>query len=361
MGLTQHELVAKLGISRGTLHRILVGSPLVKASTRERVLRELDHLNYVPNAIARGLKTRRTNTIGIIGPGAIRIANIEKLNALYLAARNHGYSVMLGYSNGSAEEDARCIRELESRMVDGFIALGRGFPESVPNYQKLVANKIPFVSMYPIPGVDTDCVYVDTRRAFSELTSHLIKLGHKDIGLLIDGSSSQYAVNRELGFRDAMKSAKLKVCEDWIIRVTPDGATGFGDVSHANALDFSDYQYGFWGASLLFAKRERPTALVCFSDEFAIGALRAADMAGIRVPEEIALVGYDDNDPARFARVPLTTMHQPDQQIGEKAVSLLIDRIEGKLPQKPVVRPLAAKLVVRESCGSKISHSAKTL
>jgi DNA-binding LacI/PurR family transcriptional regulator len=103
----------------------------------------------------------------------------------------------------------------------------------------------------------------------------------------------------------------------------------------------------------MLAKRRRPTALVCFSDEFAIGALRAADLAGVRVPEDLALVGYDDKDCARFARVPLTTMHQPDEMIGKEAVTLLIDRISGKLPDKPIVRTLEARLVIRESCGAK--------
>ena len=356
MSLTQHEIVNQLGISRGTLHRILIGSPLVKAATRDRVLGELEKLNYVPNAIARGLKMRRTNTLGIIGPAAIKMANIDKVNALHLASRARGYSVMFGYSNGSPEEDAQCIRELRARMVDGFIALGRGLPENIPQYQDIQKAGIPFVSLYPIPGLQADCVYVDTRSAYAELTKHLIKLGHTKIGLLLDASASQFSVNRELGFRDAMTAAKLPIVDDWIIHVTPDGASEINtENGEAHIWHISDYQYGFWGASLILAKRHRPTAIVCFSDEFAIGALRAADLAGVRVPEEIALVGYDDKDSAKFARVPLTTMHQPDSEVGTEAVSLLIDRIDGKLPPKPVVRPLQAKLVVRDSCGSRLA------
>jgi DNA-binding LacI/PurR family transcriptional regulator len=354
MSLTQQEIVDRLGISRGTLHRILINSPLVKAATRERVLRELEQLHYVPNAIARGLKMRRTNTLGIIGPAAIKMANIDKVNALYLASRARGYSVMFGYSNGSPEEDARCIRELRSRMVDGFIALGRGTPESVPNYRGLAEAGIPVVTLYPMPELDVDCVFVDTRRAYSELTKHLIDLGHKKIGLLLDASTSQFSVNRELGFRDAMTAAQLPVEESWVVRVTPDGSSEMdGGGSEDRIWTISDYQYGFWGASLMLARRDRPTALVCFSDEFAIGVLRAADLAGVRVPEELALVGYDDKDSAKFARVPLTTMHQPDDDVGSKAVSLLLDRIDGKLPPKSVVMPLEARLVIRDSCGAK--------
>jgi len=354
MSLTQHEIASQLGISRGTLHRILSGSPLVKEATRERVTRELKRLNYVPNFIARGLKMKRTETIGIIGPAAMKMANIDKLNALHLAARKLGYSVMIGYSDGSPEEDARCIQELRARMVDGFIGLGRGLPENVPNYKNLQDAGVPFVTLYPMPGFEADCVYVDTRQAYCTLTSHLIAQGHTGIGLLLEASASQYSINRELGFRDAMAAAKLPVVEDWIVHVTPDGSSEVDPRNDANSVwRVSDYQYGFWGASLVLAKRKRPTALVCFSDEFAIGALRAADLAGIRVPEELAIVGYDDKECAKFARVPLTTMHQPDEILGKEAIALLINRISGKLPDKPVVRPLKARLVIRESCGAR--------
>jgi DNA-binding LacI/PurR family transcriptional regulator len=358
MSLTQHELVNQLGISRGTLHRILTGSKLVKESTRERVLRELERMNYVPNAIARGLKTRRTNTIGIVGPAAIKLANIDKLNALHVAARKQGFSLVLGYSDGSSEEDANCIRDLRSRMVDGLIAMGRGLPQSIPILQKVIDDDVPLVTLYPIPGLKTDCVYIDTQRAFRELTQHLIKLGHSKIGLLLDASTSQYTVNRERGFREGMAQSGLKIREDWIVHVSADGSTSPGGEDAEKQLwKISDYQLGFWGTSLLLAKRERPTGLVCYSDEFAIGALRAADLAGVPVPSELALVGYDDKEPSRFARVPLTTMHQPDDVLGETAIDLLINRIEGNAPACPTEYPLEAKLVIRESCGAALKSS----
>ena len=109
---------------------------------------------------------------------------------------------------------------------------------------------------------------------------------------------------------------------------------------------------------MLLAKRDRPTAVVSLSDEAAIGALRAADIAGVNVPEEMAVMGYDDKPPAAYARVPLSTMHQPDDAIGAEAVSLLIDRINGHLPRSPVVRALPTELVIRESCGSRRATSS---
>jgi DNA-binding LacI/PurR family transcriptional regulator len=358
MPATQHEIAKHLGISRGTLYRVLSNSPLVNAATRERVLNEVKRLNYAPNAIARGLKMRCTHTVGVVGPAALKLSNIDKLNALHFAARERGYTMVLGYSDGSADEDARCIRELQSRMVDGFIAFGRGLPLSTPHYQALIDSGKHLVTLYPLPGLEVDCVFVHTREAYRNLTTHLIKLGHRDIALLIDASASQYTLNREEGFRETMTEAGLKPREDWIVRVTPDGISTPGDERREKSLwKISSYQYGFWGTSLLLARRERPTAIVCYSDEFAIGALRAADVAGIEVPRELSIVGYDDQEPARFAHVPLTTMRQPDKELGEKAIDLLLDRIEGKLPSGPVTIPLAAKLVVRESCGPPLSRA----
>ncbi len=356
MALTQHEVVKKIGVSRGTLHRVLTGSALVKASTRERVLRELDHLNYVPNAIAQGLKNRKTNTLGVIGPATANLSNADKLTSIYQAARLLGYSIVFAYSDGSPEADANSIRELRSRMVDGIVAFGRGLAETAPLYEKLIKDGVPFVSLYPIERVATDCVYVDTRDAFRRLTEHLIDLGHRDIGLLLNPSRTRYIINREAGFRDAMTRAKLPINNDWITFASPAHRSGAAmDEEKAN-WKVSDYQYGFDGASRVLAQRTRPTALVCMTDDAAIGALRAADLAGIPVPGQLAIVGYDDKEAARFARVPLTTMHQPDEMIGQEVISLLTKRIGATRPSaKPTVHPLHARLVIRESCGMKRS------
>lgn len=355
MTFTQKEIVDQLGISRGTLHRVLSNSPLVKESTRERVLRELKRLNYTPNIIAQGLKTKSTRTIGLVGPSTLRISNIAKLDAIYQAARAKDYTIAWGYSDGSATADARCIRELKARMVDGFIAMGRGLAETAPVYQDLVNSGSPLVTLYRIPGLEVDCVYIDTRKAYQDLTNHFIKLGHKDIGLMINASRSQFSLNREQGFRDAMKAAKLPVNEEWIIHASPDGSPFNQDEAGEIKLwDISDYQSGFWAMTMLLSKRERPTAALCLSDESAIGALRAADLSGLKIPQEMAISGYDDKEPARFARVPLTTVHQPDEKLAEAAVSLLLDRISRRLPAKPVQRSIPATLVVRDSCGARI-------
>jgi DNA-binding LacI/PurR family transcriptional regulator len=356
MTYTQHQIVKRLGISRATLHRVLTDSPKVKPATRERVLEELQALNYVPNAIAQSLKTSKSQTLGIMGPATANASQIDKLTSLYVAARELGYSIIFAYSDGSPDADANSIRELQARMVDGIIAFDRGLQVNTQIYQSLVDSGKPLVTLYPTLGVETDCVYVDTRDAFRRLTKHLIDLGHKDIGLLITASKSKYIVNRELGFRDAMQQAELPINDKWIIYASPDGLSKINnDAEEVAAWNISDYQYGFWGASLLFARQKRPSALVCFTDEAAIGVLRAAQVAEVSIPDELALVSYNDKEDAKFARVPLTTMHQPDELIGHKVLETLVQRINGELPKEPQIQALSAKLVVRESCGATLA------
>ncbi|GHC02827.1 LacI family transcriptional regulator [Cerasicoccus arenae] len=339
--MTQHELVRRLGVSRGTLHRVLTDSPLVKEATREKVLSELKKLNYTPNALARALKTRKTQTIGILGPSEIKAANINKLNEIYVAARAKGYRIELGYSDGSPEADEACIRELKARMVDGIIALGRGMVDNIPQYQSIIESGTPFISLYPIPGLNADCVYVDTQKAFMELVLHLTHNGHREMGILLDSSVSQYTKNRELGFRAGIEQAGLTLCESFIVRAR----------STEENAERSDYQLGYELAERAFKMNPRPTALVCFSDELAIGVLRAAEQNGVSVPSQIAIVGYDDFEGAKFARVPLTTMHQPNEVLAQEAVDLMIRRIEQSGPKTSVSIAIPASIVVRESCG----------
>lgn len=349
--MTQHEVARKLGVSRGTLHRVLTGSPLVGAETCERIRRGLEELHYTPNTIARALKTKRTMTIGVAGPGASKLANLDKLYEVHQAAAEAGYTVIVGYSNGSVEEDERCIRELRARMVDGLIVFSRGLRGGGLPLRAARAAGQPVVALYPLPGVSVDCVYVDTRSAFAESTRHLIELGHRDIGLLTDCSESEYTKNRERGFRDAMRSAGVPVRPEWVVRARPeDGAGDDVPISERRLWQCSDFDLGYRAALQTFRSPRRPTALVCYSDEFAIGALRAADQSGIRIPQDISLVGYNDSDAARYARVPLTTMHQPNHELGRAAVALLLRRMEKGLPSKPpVAQVVPAVLVVRES------------
>ena len=346
MELTQHEVADQLGISRGTLHRVLSGSPLVKPSTRQRVEKALAELGYSPNIIAQGLRTGRTRTIGLIAIGDAKISEVEKARAIHEAARLRGYSLVLTYSDGSAESEARCVEELRARKVDGLIVTGKGRLQDSAHFKKLIKARVGLVAIAPIPSLETDSVVVDAPWAYGELTRHVIAKGHRDIGLLLEDIQSTYAIAKEKGVSDALTAAGLPVNKAWMLRVP----VRVLKEETVKVRSVSDYRLGFDGALKFFQMDRRPTAIICQSDQTAIGFQHAAKLHNVDVPGDIALTGYDDIPAAEFARVPLTTMHQPEAELGVRAVELLMRRMEGDwsgFPQTVVLRPT---LIERESC-----------
>ncbi len=360
LNIRQKEVAELLGVSRGTLHRVLVGSPLVNKKTRERIEAELKKLNYVPNRAAQSLKKGRSMTIGVLGPARIRAANMHKVNAIYMEAEARGYSVIIAYSDGSQEGDERGIKQLLSQMVDGIIVMGRGLCHPSDHFKDFKGHGKPIVSIYPIYDFKCDCVTLDTVAAFEELTSYLIGLGHHRIGLaFFPPRESRFVQMRESGYCKALKKAGLKVDPDLVICASPEELECEG-ADYVEGLDEADADFaaGYWAAEELIRRKNGMTALVCASDDAAIGALRAAHDAGVKVPDELAIVGYDNSTASRYTIPPLTTVHQPNGAMGRRAVEILVNRIDGKIKRKSyVVDKQKFKLIVRDSCGAKLKEA----
>lgn len=360
MNLKQQEIADRLGISRGTLHRVLVGSPLVNKKTRARVEEELKSLNYIPNRAARSLKVGRSLTLGILGPARIRMANNIKLDGIYRTAEERGYSVIISYSDGSRDSDERGIKHLLSHMVDGIIVMGRGLCQPSDHFKAYQDTGKPIVSIYPVHDFECDCVYLDTAAAFERMTRYFIELGHKRIGLAVFmPRTSRFVQTRERGYVKALEKAGIPFDPGYLIYASP-SIMGGEEVPYVESLETADMDYaaGFWATREIMRRRPMPTALVCASDDTAIGALRAAHIAGLRVPEDLAIIGYDNSTIARYTSPPLTTVEQPNYRMGQRAVELLLDRIEGRNTSEAYVREkIAFRLVVRESCGAYLQAS----
>ncbi len=360
MNLKQQEIADRLGISRGTLHRVLVGSPLVNKKTRERVEEELKSLNYIPNRAARSLKVGRSMTLGILGPARIRMSNSLKLDGVYHTAEERGYSVIISYSDGSRESDERGIKHLLSHMVDGIIVMGRGLCQPSDHFKAYQDAGKPIVSIYPIHDVECDCVFLDTAAAFERMTRYFIEFGHKRIGLAVFmPRTSRFVLTREQGYVRALEKAGIPFDPGYLIYASP-SIMGGEEVPYIESLEAADMDYaaGFWATREIMRRRPRPTALVCASDDTAIGALRAANLAGLRVPEDLALIGYDNSTISRYTSPPLTTVEQPNYRMGQRAVEILLDRIEGRnTSEKCINEKIPFRLVVRESCGAYLQSS----
>ncbi len=317
--------------------------------------KELKSISYIPNRAAQSLKFGRSRTIGILGPARIRQSNSIKLDGIYKTAENLGYSVIISYSDGSRESDEKGIFHLQSHGVDGIIVMGLGFCQPAEHFKAYQKTGNQIVSIYPIHNFECDCVLLDTASAFEHMTRYFIERGHTRIGLILFmPRSSRFIQMREQGYMKALEVAGIPFEPNYLVYATP-SIMGKDKVDYVESLETTDMDYapGFWATREILRRNPPPTALVCASDDTAIGAMSALDMAGLKVPDDMALIGYDNAMITRYTKPPLTTVEQPNFLMGQRAVEVLIDRIEGKNTSSKFIREtIPFRLIQRVSCGA---------
>ncbi len=334
------DVAAQAGVSRATASKALnpAAMSVIAPATRERVQRVARELGYYPSAIARGLSRKRMDTLGIVmTPGSV--APHESpffgilFNGVLRAAAVHGQNVTLCVGEtwrGAAESlprfrDGRC---------DGFLIF----------YQKRESDLIDALVNAGVPTVLVDdrrddprlsWVDVDNRGAARAMTEYLIGLGHRRVALITDNDAeSVYIENRIVGYREAMEGNRLPSQEVLLSYV----AAGDGGVYHAAQ------------ALARLSAASRPTALFCASDSAAAVAITAVTDCGLRVPEDVSVAGFNDDDGGKDVKPALTTMRQPYSRIGEEAVSLLVEQV-GDISRRGRQVMLPTELIVRDSTG----------
>lgn len=334
---TIRDVAARAGVSHQTVSRVLNGDRRVIAPTRDRVLAAVGALDYVPNGIARSLSSNRTQTLGVVASDIAGYAVGQLVAGVEAAARRHGYFVLIGGSRVGDDADRGAhLRLMLERGVDGLILAWPSLPPDEDGPLAWAAARAPLVtatSRVDLPGIGT--ISIDNRRGSREATRHLMAAGHAAIATIAGPARWRAAEARLQGYRDALAAAGLppnpalvERADDW----EPDS--------------------GQAAAARLLASGARFTALFAQSDLLALGALTALRAAGRRVPEEVSVVGFDDVPVARHLDPPLTTMHQPMQELGALAVDLLIERLarpRADWPSEPVRHLLPARLVERAS------------
>lgn len=326
-GPTIYEVARQAGVSIATVSRVQRRAEMVAASTRHRVERAIEELQYRPSALGRSLARGSHEAIGIVFPD---------LSGPYYSA------VILGYEEASAAEGSSVlilgthrrsgavdqVFDLADR-VDGLVIMGRTVDDAV--VEEIVRRGVPVVMLARGAVAGSDSVRVDNRSAAEALVGHLIGHGHRAIAFVGDPGASADSAERWDGFRSAHAAAGLAPAFEPI-------PTAFREADGREA-----------GRRVL-ALLERPTALVGANDEIAMGLLEAARDGGLRVPADIAVTGWDDIPAGRHLSPPLTTVRQPMQEIGRRAAALLHERIGGSRRQ-PRHDVLPTELVVRASCG----------
>jgi LacI family transcriptional regulator len=317
-----YAVADRAGVSIATVSRVQRGIGPVSAETRERVLRAIEDLRYTPNGSGRALANQRHGAMGIVFPdlsGPYYSGVILGVEEQMVAA---GESLFILGTHGR-EQSAELVLDLMSR-VDGMIVMGRTISDEV--VRALAGSRVPLVLLARPPVDDIPSVRAEGVRPARALTRHLVGHGHARIAFVGDPASSPDAEERWRGFAQATDGTAAELSAPF--------AAAFGEAEGREAA-----------AAALDAGA---TALLCASDELALGAYGAARARGLRIPHDIAITGWDDIQLARFVSPSLTTVRQPLRELGATAARTLFELIADEGPGS---RVLASDVVVRASCG----------
>ena len=333
--MTNIKTVSELaGVSVATVSRTFQFPEKVAPSTREKVLAAAERARYRPDGLARNFRTRRSNAIMVMVPNISNPFFSEVLRAMQETAFDRGYSVLLGDTQGDPERERTYLDFLGTRQADGVIQLGAHVPTTLPFPRTDDENvAAPFVHVCEAPTPSPfPSVRINNEAAAFAVTQHLIAMGRHRIAAVLGPKNSPLTADRLAGWKRALEEL---------------GAGS--DDSLIYEGDFT-LQAGQDAVARILAAAEHPDAIFFFNDEMAIGGLQGLKEAGIAVPDDMAVAGFDDIAFARFTEPALTTVRQPKKQIGEAAMTMLIDLIEDKNtpPQNTV---LDASLVIRTSTG----------
>jgi LacI family transcriptional regulator len=327
---TIFDVAKKAGVSYGTVSRVINDHPHVKPETRERILKAMDELGYVVNKQARILAGGRSPTIGLLVPdlGTGYVGEIMRGIDAELSLNN--LDLVLYTTHRIANKEANYIANLAKGVVEGLLLLLPRNP--VDNIGSLIQRNFPFV-LIDHHGTGRDCPAVGATnwQGAYNATEYLIKLGHKRIGFITGSLDMGCSVDRLEGYRSALRTHHIPECKDLVYQGTfeqPDGYNGAGAF-----LDLP----------------EPPTAIFASNDVMAMGVMDAVRNRGLRVPDDISVIGFDDIPQASLTRPALTTVNQPLEKMGRVATQILLDLLND--PEKKVKRiELPTELVVRDSC-----------
>lgn len=322
--------VAKMaGVSTTTVSHVINKTRFVAQETESLVLQAIKDLNYSPSAVARSLKVNTTKSIGMIVTTSEAPYFAEIIHAVEEHCYRQGYSLFLCNTQNNAEKIKNHLEMLAKKRVDGILVM---CSEYLPDSLNLLHSfeNIPMVVMDWGPNVHTDIILDNSFDGGYLATKYLIENGHKYIGIIAGELTKTTAKTRYEGFIHAMKEAGLTVNPNWVME------------------GFFEPEDGYECMNKILSQDNLPTAVFCCNDVMALGAISAIGEKGLRVPEDISIIGYDNIHASRFYSPPLTTVHQSKSRLGVQAVNLLFERINHKSDQKEKIE-IHPELVVRKS------------
>ncbi|MCD7034871.1 LacI family transcriptional regulator [Metabacillus sp. GX 13764] len=328
--MTTIEDVARLaGLSRTTVSRVINNHPYVSKGKKKQVLDAMDKLGYVPNSAARSLRNQRTGVIAVLIPRVMNPFFSQLIEILETAASEKDYQLIICQTQYSKKKELAYLNLLKTRQVDGVILT------SMANEWKTIA---PFLEYGPIilcneydEQASVPMVFIDQFEAGYSATKHLIEQGHERIAYCCGKYTSNVADAREEGFKKALAEANLPFLEEYAFR---------------SAFQSADGKQVFYDIQEMI---EKPTAIFTGSDELAAGIISEAKKKGWRIPEDLAVVGFDNQMITELMDPMITTIHQPLEEMGSKAIAVILEKIHTKNYSHKEIHQFYMNLIVRES------------
>lgn len=323
------EVGEMAGVSFQTVGKVLRGKGTVAPATRVRVLEAAKELGYVPNSLARGLASNETHSIGFIASGLASFVLAPLLLGAEREARRHGYFVLFNFIDAETGDGVRTLNQLIERRVDGVVSAALTLQHDA-GYGALLRDAVPSVANHPINGGGVPIVTWDAEEPGFLGAQHLVDSGHRHIATITGDWHGGRVGGRLAGYARALQEVGVSFDRELV------------DIGHWSV------EGGYKAMHRLLELGREFTAVIAHNDHMAMGAIRALNERGLRIPDDISVVGCDDVDFAPFTNPPLTTVRMSFECSGVEAVRLLVDRLQGRTaPTDRVVLPCT--LVVRDS------------
>lgn len=305
MNTTIYDVAREAGVSMATVSRVVNGNPNVKPTTRKKVLDAIEKLGYRPNAVARGLASKRTTTVGVIIPDISSIFFAELARGIEDIATMYKYNIILCNSDQNKDKEIHLINTLLEKQVDGMIFMGGEITED--HVEQFKRSPVPIVLSATVdPKKEFPSVNINYQQAAYDAVNFLIESGHTKIGMLtgpLEDPINGY--QKYSGYRKALEDATISYCEDYVV---------LGDYTYDSGIE----------AMEKFLKiADRPTAIFAGTDEMALGIIHGAQDQGLNVPLDIEVIGFDNTRLAAMVRPTLTSVVQPMYDIGAVSMRLL--------------------------------------
>lgn len=305
---TMKDIARLAQVSTSTVSHVINGSRFVSDEIREKVMRIVAELNYTPSAVARSLKVRETKTIGLLVTATNNPFFAEVMAGVEQYCQQHQYNLIIATTGGDAKRLQQNLQTLMHKQVDGLLLMC-GDSRFQADIELTIS--LPLVVMdWWFTELNADKILENSALGGYLATKALIDAGHRKIGIITGNLKKSVAQNRLQGYKNALSEAKIALNPHWIVE------------SHF------DFEGGVLGIQSLLTQSSRPTAVFCCSDTIAVGAYQAIQQQGLRIPQDLSIMGYDDIELASYLSPPLSTICQPKAELGKLAVEALLQRIK---------------------------------